>query len=414
MKKSFTLIELLIAIAIIGILTAIITFSLANVRAKARDTRRLADLDQIALNLELYYNYSQHYPLWEGGGFFISGNPLTMDTTSSPAFFTEQFMKIIPKDPLPNKYACYYQSDAIGANFKLVTYLEEDTDSSKNDGGTADKYYEVFTGSTGSESVIQLSDATLDSVMAGYVSSQAAFNFALSVSPSSGSVTQGTSGTTTLTATLIGGTTQSVGSFSCSGLPSGASCSFTPTFCNLTCSTTVTISTSPTTPAGTYSVFLSAINGGLTRQTTYSLTVLRVAPSLFCSVKSSCSLGEKLIFKMFSLTNGHAELWDQTRFSYYVCCSSNDETFSNTCENNFVDIALRLFYETNSHVAQKNYESYTNRVCLSSANNNVECMYADNSCPSGYTCLASMFAERDAHVGDCNSAFTRKVCCRLY
>ena len=163
---GFTLGELLIVIAIIGILAAIVTFSIANVRTKARDTKRRADLEQMALNLELYYNYNRHYPIWESGGIFQSeDNPLKNDTTSSPIFFTSIYQSTIPRDPLPSKYDYYYKSDAKGANFKLVTYFEEDTASAANDGGTANKYYEIYTGPTGSESVIKLTDAFLDSVM---------------------------------------------------------------------------------------------------------------------------------------------------------------------------------------------------------------------------------------------------------
>ena len=122
MKKSFTLIELLVVIAIIGILAAIALPSLANVRAKARDARRLTDLDQMAKAMELYFSDYNHYPIWtEGGLLNATSSPLIADTTSSPTFFTSQYMRTIPKDPLPNKYAYYYKSDPTGNNFKLVT-----------------------------------------------------------------------------------------------------------------------------------------------------------------------------------------------------------------------------------------------------------------------------------------------------
>lgn len=70
MKKSinknhygFTLIELLVVIAIIGILATVIIVSLNSAKTKARDSKRIADLKQIQLALEMYYNDYGHYPI---------------------------------------------------------------------------------------------------------------------------------------------------------------------------------------------------------------------------------------------------------------------------------------------------------------------------------------------------------------
>ena len=64
-KKSinaFTLVELLIVIAIIGILTTLIVLSLQNVRRSARDAKRIADINQLQLALELYISDNGFYP----------------------------------------------------------------------------------------------------------------------------------------------------------------------------------------------------------------------------------------------------------------------------------------------------------------------------------------------------------------
>jgi len=85
-------------------------------------------------------------------------------------------------------------------------------------------------------------------------------------------VTQGASGGNTITATLISGTPSSV-TLSCSGLPSGASCSFSPASGSPTFTSTLTITTSSSTPTGSSTITVSGTGGGVTRTTTFTLTV---------------------------------------------------------------------------------------------------------------------------------------------
>ena len=63
MKKGFTLIELLVVIAIISMLSAIVLSSVNSARIQARDAKRLADIHQLQVALELYYNdHNGTYP----------------------------------------------------------------------------------------------------------------------------------------------------------------------------------------------------------------------------------------------------------------------------------------------------------------------------------------------------------------
>lgn len=61
-SRGFTLIELLVVIAIIGILSSVVLASLNSARTKARDARRVADLKQIQVALELFYDANGSYP----------------------------------------------------------------------------------------------------------------------------------------------------------------------------------------------------------------------------------------------------------------------------------------------------------------------------------------------------------------
>jgi prepilin-type N-terminal cleavage/methylation domain-containing protein len=60
--KGFTLIELLVVIAIIGILSSVVLASLSTARQKSRDAKRISDLGQIQLSLELFFDANQSYP----------------------------------------------------------------------------------------------------------------------------------------------------------------------------------------------------------------------------------------------------------------------------------------------------------------------------------------------------------------
>ncbi|NLU77993.1 S8 family serine peptidase [Micromonospora sp. HNM0581] len=97
-------------------------------------------------------------------------------------------------------------------------------------------------------------------------------DFSVSISPTSGSVTAGSSATATVTTATTNGSAQSV-SLSASGLPSGATASFSPASVTSGGSSTVTIDTSASTPAGSYPVTVTGTAASGSRSATYTLTV---------------------------------------------------------------------------------------------------------------------------------------------
>jgi hypothetical protein len=102
------------------------------------------------------------------------------------------------------------------------------------------------------------------------ISAPATPNFSLSASPASLTVTQGTSGNSTITETPSGGFTGSV-SLSASGLPSGVTATFGTNPTTSTSVVTFTASASATT--GTATVTITGTSGTLTHTTTISLTI---------------------------------------------------------------------------------------------------------------------------------------------
>jgi parallel beta-helix repeat protein len=97
------------------------------------------------------------------------------------------------------------------------------------------------------------------------------FTFALSNSGDK-SVVAGSSVTNSIATTLISGSSQTI-SFSASGLPSGATGSFSSTSCTPSCSTVLNISTSGATPAGNFPITVTSTGGGVTKTTAFTLSV---------------------------------------------------------------------------------------------------------------------------------------------
>jgi len=99
------------------------------------------------------------------------------------------------------------------------------------------------------------------------------FDYTIVVDPVSRTIDQGSQTSTVVSANLITGFPENV-TFSVSGLPSGCMATFSPTSCILSCSSTLTINTSITTPPGTYPCQITAMtSSGVVRTTTFTLIV---------------------------------------------------------------------------------------------------------------------------------------------
>lgn len=126
---GFTLLELLVVMAIIGILAAIGIASYGGVQAKARDARRKSDLESIARALEMYRNDFGRYPNSSASGGKIQGHggtagSATYDWGGSFTINNQIYMQELPKD---TKFGYLYEvtnDGGTGKGYRLYARLE--------------------------------------------------------------------------------------------------------------------------------------------------------------------------------------------------------------------------------------------------------------------------------------------------
>lgn len=100
-QKGFTLVELLVVIAIIGILATLLLLQLGVARQRARDAKRIADVNQVRTALELYFDDNGQYPQ-QATFVGLAGS------------LVPKYLTLLPADPLnvaPNVYKYAYNGN---------------------------------------------------------------------------------------------------------------------------------------------------------------------------------------------------------------------------------------------------------------------------------------------------------------
>jgi general secretion pathway protein G len=106
-RQGFTLIEILIVVAIIAILASVVLIGLGPTQRAGRDARRLSDLREIQNGLELFYNKCGYYP-----GTIASGACATTAPTKWSDLNTALSgvgVGSLPNDPNANQSYGYYE-----------------------------------------------------------------------------------------------------------------------------------------------------------------------------------------------------------------------------------------------------------------------------------------------------------------
>lgn len=104
--KGFTLIELIVTVTVILVLTTVAAVSFGGTNTKARDNRRMADVEKIKIALELYRQQNGVYPIDTGG----------------TAAIVPLFIQAWPTDP---KGFGYYYDVSGSYNYTLDARMED-------------------------------------------------------------------------------------------------------------------------------------------------------------------------------------------------------------------------------------------------------------------------------------------------
>ncbi|MDD4409694.1 MAG: type II secretion system protein [Candidatus Pacebacteria bacterium] len=118
-KKSFTLIELIVVIAVIGILAIFVIVNLSGIRSVVYDAVRKNDISNIYKSIAGKKAVAELGEYYEGTAAIKQG-----ETPADLQSFIDQFLKTTPYDPNPSK-AYLYTSN--GKDFSLAAILDDGT-----------------------------------------------------------------------------------------------------------------------------------------------------------------------------------------------------------------------------------------------------------------------------------------------
>lgn len=140
---GFTLVELLVVMAIIGVLVGIVGMNFRSAQIRGRDTQRKSDLKQISAALELFYSDYGKYPDSVDGNImacpYIIGGVSEACSFDGDSEFCDKdnidsscrtiYLKKVPSDP-SSSLSYYYRvvPGSLNKKFQLYARLENSQD----------------------------------------------------------------------------------------------------------------------------------------------------------------------------------------------------------------------------------------------------------------------------------------------
>lgn len=124
-EHGFTMIELLVVVAIIGMLSAAVIASVTTARMKSRDTRRLSSITAIQKALELAQS-SVGYPGVASQTYVVGTGSCATGFTALSTLLVPTYIPSIAPDPLGDR-CIYYIPSADGQGYRIVMQPEQST-----------------------------------------------------------------------------------------------------------------------------------------------------------------------------------------------------------------------------------------------------------------------------------------------